>query len=246
MFKPRFLLPAILLAAAGCADTSHRLVVSVPEQRLLVLDRGRPVASYPVSTSKFGLGDAPGSNGTPLGELEIAKKIGDGAPLGAVFKGREPTGEVLVPDAPGRDPIVTRILWLRGRDGENFNAFDRYIYIHGTPEERNVGRPASYGCVRMRSRDVMALYDTVGWGARVSIRNEPMFTAAVPYLKLAPGENSPLVAAARTAPPQVATGTPATGDAPPTAAPLGASETDTARAAARVSAGLPPAPPTAR
>ena len=74
------------------------------------------------------------------------------------------TGEILVPDAPGRDPIVTRILWLRGREAQNANAYGRYIYIHGTPEERNIGTPASYGCIRMRSRDVIQLYDIVGCG----------------------------------------------------------------------------------
>src|SRR5213078_5180984 len=109
-----------------------------------------------------------------LGELEVAKKIGDNAPLGAVFKDRIRTGEIVAPNSPGRDPIVTRILWLRGREAQNANAFGRYIYIHGTPEERNIGRPASYGCVRMRSRDVIQLFDIVGWGARVTIVNEPL------------------------------------------------------------------------
>ncbi len=139
------------------------------------------MATYPVSTSKFALGDWPGSRGTPLGELEIARKIGDGAPLGAVFKSRRRTGEILLPDAPGRDPIVTRILWLRGRETQNRNAYGRYIYIHGTAEERNVGRPASYGCIRMRSRDVVRLYDIVGYGARVTIVNAPL-SALVPSL----------------------------------------------------------------
>jgi len=82
-----------------------------------------------------------------MGELEIADKIGDGAPAGTVFKDRRRTGEVVGVNAPGRDPIVTRIIWLRGREGQNANAFRRDIYIHGTPEERNIGRPASYGCI---------------------------------------------------------------------------------------------------
>ncbi|MDQ6623779.1 MAG: L,D-transpeptidase [Verrucomicrobiota bacterium] len=168
-----------LVTSCTTPDTHHRVVVSVPEQRLVVLEDGKPVGTYPVSTSKFAISDAPGSRGTPLGELEVAKKIGTGAPLGAVFKDRRRTGEVLVPDAPGRDPIVSRILWLRGLEPRNANAYARYIYIHGTAEERNVGRPASYGCVRMRSRDVIQLYDLVGEGARVSIVNEPL-VAAVP------------------------------------------------------------------
>ena len=174
---------AVLLFSASCAtrDTRHHVVVSVPEQRLIVLDEGKPMVTYPVSTSKFAIGDAPGSRGTPLGELEIAKKIGGSAPSGAVFKSRRLTGEILPPDAPGRDPIVTRILWLRGLQAQNANAFGRYIYIHGTPEERNIGVPASYGCVRMRSRDVIQLYDIVGYGARVSIVNAPLATV-VPAL----------------------------------------------------------------
>ncbi|HKP02006.1 MAG TPA: L,D-transpeptidase [Chthoniobacterales bacterium] len=174
---------ALCLASCTTPDTRHRIVVSIPEQRLALLDNGALIATYPISTSKFAIGDAPGSRATPLGELEIAKKIGGSAPLGTVFKDRRPTGEILVPDAPGRDPIVTRILWLRGREAQNANAYGRYIYIHGTPEERNIGQRASYGCIRMRSRDVIQLYDIVGWGARVTILDAPL-SAAVP---LAPG-----------------------------------------------------------
>jgi lipoprotein-anchoring transpeptidase ErfK/SrfK len=176
---------ALSLLATSCAtrDTRHHVVVSVPEQRLAVVDRerGALLATYPISTSKFAIGDVPGSRGTPLGELEVAQKIGGGAPLGAVFKSRRRTGEILPPDAPGRDPIVTRILWLRGKEAQNRNAYGRYIYIHGTAEERSIGTPASYGCIRMRSRDVAQLYDVVGWGARVSIVNAPL-AAMVPAL----------------------------------------------------------------
>jgi hypothetical protein len=121
-----------------------------------------------------------------LGELEVAKKIGGSAPSGMVFKDRKPTGEILAPDAPGRDPIVTRILWLRGRQSQNANAYHRYIYIHGTPEERTIGTRASFGCIRMRSRDVIQLYDIVGYRARVTILNEPL-EALVPALAPAPG-----------------------------------------------------------
>ncbi len=177
---------SVILFAASCAtpDTRHHVVISVPEQRLAVLDQGALMTTYPISTSKFALSDTPGSRGTPLGELEVAEKVGANAPLGAVFKSRRRTGEVLAPDAPGRDPIVTRILWLRGREQQNANAFRRNIYIHGTPEERNIGQPASYGCIRMRSRDVVQLYDVVGAGARVSIINAPL-AAMVPTLSSA-------------------------------------------------------------
>jgi lipoprotein-anchoring transpeptidase ErfK/SrfK len=170
------LLAGLTLFITSCVapDTRHHVVISVPQQRLALLDNGALRATYPISTSKFAIGDRPGSRGTPLGELEIAKKIGGSAPSGMVFKDRKPTGEILPPDAPGRDPIVTRILWLRGREAQNANAYGRYIYIHGTPEERNIGKPASYGCIRMRSRDVIQLYEIVGPRARVTILNAPL------------------------------------------------------------------------
>jgi lipoprotein-anchoring transpeptidase ErfK/SrfK len=172
---------ALLFFVTSCTapDTRHRVIVSVPEQKMVLLEDGKPVATFPVSTSKFALSDLPGSRGTPLGEMEIAEKVGAGAPPGAVFKDRRRTGEVVAPDAPGRDPIVTRILWLRGLEAQNRNAFSRDIYIHGTPEERNIGQPASYGCVRMTSRDIIRLYDIVGEGARVSIVDAPL-AAVVP------------------------------------------------------------------
>jgi lipoprotein-anchoring transpeptidase ErfK/SrfK len=178
----------LLFTLASCTtpDTRHRVVVSVPEQRMVLLEDGKPIATYPVSTSKFTLGDWPGSRGTPLGELEIATKIGGGAVSGTVFKDRRPTGEILAPDAPGRDPIVSRILWLRGLETQNANAYGRYIYIHGTAEERTIGTRASFGCIRMRSRDVIQLYDIIGPRARVAIANEPL-AAVLPALAPVPG-----------------------------------------------------------
>lgn len=170
---------SLCLASCVAPDTRHHVIISVPQQRMALFDNGTLLTTYSVSTSKFAIGDWPGSRGTPLGELEIAKKIGGSAPSGAVFKDRRRTGEILLLDAPGRDPIVTRILWLRGLEAQNANAYGRYIYIHGTPEERNIGRPASYGCVRMRSRDVIQLYDIVGPGAKVTIINDPL-EAVVP------------------------------------------------------------------
>jgi lipoprotein-anchoring transpeptidase ErfK/SrfK len=178
---------ALLITSCASTDTRHHVVISVPEQRMALLDRGLLVSTYPISTSKFGVGDWPGSNGTPLGELEVARKFGDAAPTGEVFKSRRPTGEIVLPDSPGRDPIVTRILWLRGREPQNANAYGRYIYIHGTPEERNLGFPASYGCVRMRSSDIIQLYDVVGRGAQVSILDAPL-AAVVPELRSEPAQ----------------------------------------------------------
>jgi len=176
-----FLVVALVLSSCAAPDTRHQIVVSTREQKLALVDRGNVLATYPVSTSKFGLGDWRGSRFTPLGKLEVAKKIGDDAPPGAVFKDRRRTGEIVAPDSPGRDPIVTRILWLRGLEAQNANAFSRDIYIHGTPEERLIGRPASYGCIRMRSTDIIQLYNIVGTGAAVTIVNVPL-AAAVPTL----------------------------------------------------------------
>lgn len=173
-----YLLPvALFLASCAAPDTQHHIVISTRDQKLAVLDHGTLLATYPVSTSKFGLGDYLRSSRTPLGQFEVAKKIGDNAPLGAVFKDRIRTGEIVAPNSPGRDPIVTRILWLRGREAQNANAFGRYIYIHGTPEERLIGTRASYGCIRMRSTDIVQLYNIVGVGAAVSIVDAPLVSA---------------------------------------------------------------------
>jgi len=172
---------ALIISSCAAPDTRHHIVISAREQKLAVLDRGNLMAIYPVSTSKFGLGDWPGSSCTPLGELEVAKKIGDHATPGAVFKDRRRTGEIVAPDSPGRDPIVTRILWLRGREAQNGNAFARMIYIHGTPEERNIGLPASYGCIRMRSSDIINLYEIIGLGAEVTIIDAPL-ASVIPIL----------------------------------------------------------------
>lgn len=169
-------IPLLFLSACASIDQRHVVLVSVPEQNMVLLQDKIPIAQYPVSTSKFGLGNQPDSNRTPLGRFEIARKIGENAPPGTVFKDRLPTGEILPVDAPGRDPIVTRILWLHGLEEQNANSFSRYIYIHGTPEERNIGQPVSYGCIRMRSQDIIHLSSLVGHRARVFILNRPMET----------------------------------------------------------------------
>src|SRR5215216_2903087 len=190
------LLITVFLASCTAPDTQHHIFISTRDQELAVLDRGTLMATYPVSTSKFGLGDYLRSSRTPLGQMAVAKKIGDNAALGAVFKDRIRTGEIVVPNSPGRDPIVTRILWLRGREAQNANAFGRYIYIHGTPEERLIGTPASYGCIRMRSTDVVQLYNIVGVGAGVTIVDTPLISA-VPGLvsghSMGPENTAPFV-----------------------------------------------------
>jgi lipoprotein-anchoring transpeptidase ErfK/SrfK len=190
------LLVALFLASCAAPDTQHQVVISTRDQKLALLDRGNLMAVYPVSTSKFGLGDWRGSRYTPLGQLAIAEKIGDNAPPGTVFKDRRRTGETVLANSPGRDPIVTRILWLRGLEAQNANAFGRDIYIHGTPEEWKIGTPASYGCIRMRSTDIIQLYEIVGVGAVVTIVNAPLISA-VPGLasahSMSPANTAPFV-----------------------------------------------------
>ena len=165
----------LLLTALGfssCStgyDNRNKMLVSVKDQRMLLVRDGTPVKSYPISTSKFGIGSESGSYKTPLGKMRVARKIGDGQPTGMVFKSRRPTGEVLKPNAPGRDPIVSRIIWLTGKEGKNKNTYNRLIYIHGTPEEHRLGHPASYGCIRMGMKDVVDLYKRIGVGAEVRI-----------------------------------------------------------------------------
>lgn len=170
LLLPLFGLLTLALTSCGpTVDDRNKMVVSVRDQKLLLLRDGKPVKAYKISTSKFGVGDVPNSNKTPLGRMKVAKKIGDGQPAGAVFKSRQPTGEVIKPNAPGRDPIVSRILWLTGTDSNNRNAFRRFIYIHGTPEMYRLGSPASYGCIRMGTNDVVDLYNRVGAGADVYV-----------------------------------------------------------------------------
>lgn len=184
----------------GCVslrkDTANRMVISVPQQRLVLFRNGEPVAEYPVSTSKFGLGDNPGSYATPLGRMRVAQKIGHGQPLGMVFKSRKPTGEILPPNAPGRDPIVTRILWLEGLENNNRNAYKRLIYIHGTTEEQNIGKPASFGCIRMTSADVSDLFNRVGVGAEVVVTDKKISS----FVRSSAREQSALAATGHSVP----------------------------------------------
>lgn len=161
---------------ASAAETPPpvEIVISVKDQRLAVVENGGLVKKYPISTSKFGLGDRYGSYQTPLGELKVCDKIGGDLPAGAVIKHRSATGEVLPANAAGRDPIVTRILWLDGQEERNVNARSRGIYIHGTVEENRLGEPVSYGCIRMRSRDVIEVFEETPLGTPVRIVEEKL------------------------------------------------------------------------
>lgn len=193
------LLSPFVLPSCSQRDGSPRaivmdgVVVSVRDQELAIMRHGKAVKTYPVSTSKFGLGDRKGSCKTPVGQHRIASKVGDNQPKGMVFKSCRPTGEVVAPNSPGRDPIVTRILCLRGEEPWNKNAFSRRIYIHGTAEERTIGRPSSYGCIRMKSDDVLELYSYVNKGDPVAIELcsiDASEAAAARYLNPQKGETA--------------------------------------------------------
>jgi len=162
---------AIAFAAALDVSAASAVVISIAHQKLALIENGTPLTQFRVSTSKFGVGDRPGSYATPPGLLEVPSKIGVNAPLGTVFESRIRTGEILPPNACERDPIVTRILWLRGMEKCNARAYHRAIYIHGTPVERMIGRPASYGCIRMRSCDVASLFALVNVGTKIAVMN---------------------------------------------------------------------------
>ncbi len=156
------------------------LAITLRDQKLTVFSEGRKVKDYDISSSKFGIGSRHGSCHTPTGIHAVTRKVGEGQPSGMVFKGCRPTGEVVPVDADGRDPIVTRVIQLSGLEGTNRNTHSRRIYIHGTPEERNIGKPASYGCIRMRSEDVIDLYRRVHRGMPVAIErcSQAMYLSA--------------------------------------------------------------------
>jgi lipoprotein-anchoring transpeptidase ErfK/SrfK len=148
-----------------------KIIVSLAEQRLDLIDEmGAVIGSWPVSTAANGAGEMAGSCCTPRGQHIVRAKIGAGHPINAVFSGRRPTGEIYTPElgelAPERDWILSRILWLSGSEpgfnrlGER-DTMRRYIYIHGTPDEKFEPVPASHGCIRMRNQDLIALFDRV-------------------------------------------------------------------------------------
>src|ERR1700675_1035074 len=166
---PQTPVPAVAVSPTPAPVLETQLVVSVPEQKLAVVVNDKVYKSYKISTSRYGEGDGLGSWCTPIGRLAVATKIGGAVPFGGVFQRRHYTGEVLSVNAPGRDPIVSRIIWLRGLDFANKNAFNRCIYIHGTPEEDSLGKKASYGCIRMRSSDVIEIFNWITIGTGVAI-----------------------------------------------------------------------------
>ena len=168
------------LGASSCKHTEPEsqpramvrdgVAITLRDQKLTVLRDGNKVRDYSISSSKFGMGTGKGSNCTPLGIHAVTKKIGEGQPSGMVFKNCRPTGQV-VPANYGLDPIVTRVIQLAGLESFNSNSHSRRIYIHGTPEENFIGQPASYGCIRMRSEDVVDLYPWVYRGMPVALES---------------------------------------------------------------------------
>ena len=155
-----------------------RIEINIGEQRLRYWENGALVMDVPVSTAKNGAGERRGSECTPRGEHIIRAKIGGGCAPGTVLVGRRPTGEIYSRELgerfPGRDWILTRILWLSGREpGLNrlgdVDSMRRYIYLHGTPDHVVLGVPGSRGCVRMRNSDIIALFDRVPAGTPVII-----------------------------------------------------------------------------
>lgn len=154
------------------------LHVSIERQELKVIDNNQLIKSYRISTAKNGVGELAGSEQTPRGMHKIRAKIGRNCAINTVFVGRRPTGEIYTPELknnhPGRDWILTRILWLSGLEiGKNRlgtkDTMRRYIYIHGTPEEIDMGIPGSKGCIRMKNKELIELFDMVACYTTVCI-----------------------------------------------------------------------------
>ena len=146
-----------------------RIDISIGDERLTFTRDGEVLRSYPISSSRFGIGTEGGSMKTPLGKFRIAEKIGHEAEPGTIFKARVALG----PDDPlpeTEDLITSRILWLDGVDEGNANTRDRFIYIHGTKHEHKIGTPDSHGCIRMRNDDVIELFELVDETTQVVIR----------------------------------------------------------------------------
>ena len=146
-----------------------KIHISVRGQRLTLKSGRKKLGNYPVSTSRFGLGTEEGSMKTPTGRFRIAEKIGEGMPVGTVFKSRRPV-KVTKKLMREEDLVMTRILWLDGLDPGNANTRERFIYIHGTNHEESLGEPASHGCIRMGSSDLLELFELVDVDTPVAIQ----------------------------------------------------------------------------
>lgn len=147
-----------------------KIIVSVASQEMRWMSaKGKVLSTYPISTSSYGLGTEVGSNKTPLGKFQIAEKIGGGSLWGTIFSSRQAIGLWSPAFETTLDLITSRILWLEGKEKSNANTHDRYIYIHGTNHEDQLGTPASHGCIRMANWHVIELFDLVKTGTPVVI-----------------------------------------------------------------------------
>jgi len=149
-------------------NSLHTLQISIDDQVLRHLEQGKLLGEYPISTAEKGMGFEQGSNRTPTGRFRISEKIGGDEPQGTILKARLPVGMWDGSSLDG-DLIVSRILRLEGLDPENRNTLERYIYIHGTNREDQIGKPSSHGCIRMRNADMVALHERVNVGDVVVI-----------------------------------------------------------------------------
>jgi hypothetical protein len=168
------------LLNASHADDAPFIIIDTKNQTLYLFEQKKLKQSFPVSTSAIGVGNAAGSNRTPLGLHKIAEKFGDGEPIGMIFKARKPSGALATiqtrPIKGDGDDVTTRVMWLQGlepgvNEGQGIDSHARYIYIHGTPEEGLIGTPESHGCVRMNNTQVIELFNQVPVGTLVDIVN---------------------------------------------------------------------------
>ncbi|WP_367109859.1 L,D-transpeptidase family protein [uncultured Psychrobacter sp.] len=163
-------------------QSNVQLIVNIAQQTLTLYRQQTKIRCYTISTAKNGVGSQQDSGRTPLGTHIIAQKIGADQPINSVFIGRVPTGEIYSPslanEYPNRDWILSRILWLQGleeginkgcNDQGGCDTYERYIYIHGTPDSEPMGVPYSHGCIRMRNQDIVELFAQVEEGTPVSI-----------------------------------------------------------------------------
>ncbi len=178
-----FILPLTIRCPIQSRANEFLITIDVSRQKLFLFENvpfenPKLITMYPVSTSKYGVGNKKNSMKTPLGTHFVAEKIGDGAKIGTIFELCENKGRIaeIYPDTTDmqEDLITTRILWLKGivpevNEGEGVDSYNRHIYIHGTPEEGLIGTPASNGCIRMKNRDIIELFDSISEGTLVGI-----------------------------------------------------------------------------
>lgn len=162
----------------GCKANDRAILVNIAKQELYLVKGGVIEKCYSISSAIAGVGSEAGSGKTPLGVHRVSDKFGEGALIGAIFKARQNTGKIAdiitEPVDVEEDDVTTRVIWLDGLElginkGGNVDSKSRYIYIHGTPEEGLIGKPASHGCIRMYNKDVVELFAMIEVGTKVLI-----------------------------------------------------------------------------